>query len=114
MKDTWNMYGQGSGAATDVHLRLTMLGSVNDVALADGVPPQNKVGNPKDLRYLIAHRSGTSMDSLFTSIIEPYKGESFINSITPLIVKMNGQSVDDSGVRAVQCEIEKRQNRLYD
>jgi hypothetical protein len=105
VKDTWNMYGQGSGAATDVHLRLTMLGSVNDVALADGVPPQNKVGNPKDLRYLIAHRSGTSMDSLFTSIIEPYKGERFISSITPLIVKLNGQTVDDSGVRAVSVKL---------
>ena len=45
------------------------------------------------------------MDSLFTSIIEPYKGESFINSITPLIVKMNGQSVDDSGVRAVRVKL---------
>ncbi|MCY9668322.1 heparinase II/III family protein [Paenibacillus alginolyticus] len=105
VKDTWNMYGQGSGAATDVHLRLTMLGNVDDVALADGVPPRNKVGNPKDLRYLIAHRSGTSIDSLFTSIIEPYKGESFISSITPLIVKMNGQTVDDSGVRAVRVKL---------
>src|SRR5690606_27611522 len=26
VKDTWNVYGEGFGAPTDVHLRLTMLG----------------------------------------------------------------------------------------
>ncbi|WP_409343107.1 OmpL47-type beta-barrel domain-containing protein [Paenibacillus sp. MBLB4367] len=105
VKDTWNVYGQGSGAATDVHLRLTMLGGVNDVALADGVPPDNKAGNPKELRYLVAHRSGTGLDSIFTSIIEPYKGQRFISSITPLVVKHNGQTVADSEARAVSVTL---------
>ncbi|CAN7158724.1 carbohydrate binding domain-containing protein [Paenibacillus sp. LjRoot153] len=101
VKDTWNVYGQGAGAPTDVHLRLTMMGNVNDVALADGVPPTNKPGNPANLRYMIAHRSGSNLDSLFTSIIEPYKGQRFISSITPLTVKLNGQIASDSEVRAV-------------
>jgi len=102
VKDTWNVYGQGSGAATDVHLRLTMLGQVDDVALADGVPPTNKAGNPATLRYMIAHRNGTNLDSLFTSIIEPYKGERFIASIAPLVVKLNDAVAPDSEVRAVR------------
>lgn len=106
VKDTWNVYGQGSGSPTDVHLRLTMLGHVNDVALADGVPPTNKVGNPATLRYMIAHRNGTNLDSLFTSIIEPYKGERFITSITPLVVKAGDQAALDSEVRAVRVTLQ--------
>ncbi|MFD0698091.1 carbohydrate binding domain-containing protein [Paenibacillus sp. GCM10027628] len=105
VKDTWNVYGQGIGTPTDVHLRLTMLGQTNDVALADGVPPQNKPGNPQQLRYMVAHRSGSNIDSLFTSVIEPYKGERFISSITPLKVQSNGQDVGDGEVRAVRVKL---------
>jgi len=46
----------------DAHLRLTMLNQVGDVALADGVPPRNKPGNPASLRYLLARRSTAGPD----------------------------------------------------
>src|SRR5690606_5760349 len=69
LKDTWNLYGNGAHADTDVHLRLTMMGEVDEVALADGIPSQNRPGNPESLRYMIAHRSGQDLDSLFTSVI---------------------------------------------
>jgi hypothetical protein len=105
VKDTWNVYGKGSGAPTDVHMRLTMLGQTSDIALADGEPPQTKAGNPKLLRYLIAHRSGSNLDSLFTSVIEPYKGQRFISSIKQLKVKYNGQYMDDNQVRAVRVKL---------
>lgn len=106
--DTWNVYGAGASAPTDVHLRLTMLGPVGDVALANGVPPRNKPGNPAQLRYLLAHRSGTNLDSLFTSVIEPYKGDRYIRSISAATVKRDGVPVDtsaDNGVRAVKIEL---------
>ncbi len=101
--DTWNVLKQPE----DIHLRLTMLGSVDDVALADGVPPRNKPGNPDDLRYVIAHRSGENISSLFTSVIEPYKGERFVSSISPAAVKANGVPVEEDGlaVRAVKVEL---------
>lgn len=54
---------------------------------------------------MVAHRSGSGLDSLFTSIIEPYKGERFIRSITPLIVRQNGQTANDSEVRAVRVTL---------
>lgn len=107
-KDTWNVFGQGASADTDVHLRLTMLGPVDDVALANGVPPRNKPGNPAQLRYLIAHRSGTNLDSLFTSVLEPYKGERYVASITEAPVSRNGVPVDtaaDPTVRAVKIAL---------
>ncbi|MDF2671127.1 MAG: bacterial Ig-like protein [Paenibacillus sp.] len=104
IKDTWNVFGQGAHASTDAHLRLTLLTQVNDVALADGVPPQNKPGNPTSLRYLIAHRSGTNLNSIFTSVIEPYKSTRFIQSIAPAVVRLNGTVIPatDVSVSAVK------------
>jgi uncharacterized protein YjdB len=101
VKDTWDMYGNGPHAATDVHLRLTMLGQTDDVALADGVPPTNKPGNPSALRYLIAHRSGDNLDSTFTSVIEPYRSDRFIEAIGPAPVTAGGQPAD-ADVKAVK------------
>lgn len=96
--DTWKALPEPA----DIHLRLTMLGPIDEVALADGVPPQNKPGNPETLRYLIAHRTGTNLDSLFTSVIEPYKDQRTIATIEPLVVKSDGAVVEGNDVRAVK------------
>lgn len=105
VKDTWDVYGNGAGAETDVHLRLTMLGEVDEVALADGVPPQNKEGNPEALRYLIAKRSGSNLDSVFTSVIEPYQGSRFVDSVEQVSVTSAGAEVTGSEVRAVKVNL---------
>lgn len=99
--DTWKVLP----TPADIHLRLTMLGDVDDVALADGVPPQNKPGNPKTLRYFVAHRSGTNLDSLFTSVIEPYKDNRTIASIVPVSVKAGGAAANGSEVKAVKVTL---------
>jgi hypothetical protein len=99
--DTWKVLTQPA----DIHLRLTMLGPVDDVALANGVPPQNKPGNPKTVPYLLAHRSGTNLDSLFTSVIEPYKDSRTISSIQPAVVKRDGQAADGNEVKAVKIAL---------
>lgn len=91
---------------TDIHLRLTMLNDVDEVALADGIPPQNKPGNPASLKYMIAHRSGENLRSLFTSVIEPYVGERFIESISSVSIKTeDGAAVDPNEARAVQVKL---------
>ncbi len=73
--DQWNVHQQDP----DSHLRLTMLTPVDEVALADGIPPQNKPGNPKSLRYLLARRrSAETLQTQFLSVIEPYLGQSKI------------------------------------
>ncbi|TNJ63852.1 hypothetical protein FE784_23550 [Paenibacillus hemerocallicola] len=105
VKDTWNVYGNGAGSDTEAHLRITMLGEVSEVALADGVPPQNKPGNPKLLRYMIAHREGTNLDSLFTSVIEPYKGKRFIVSIEEVAVKAGEALIAGNEARAVKVTL---------
>lgn len=104
-KDTWNIYGKGAGADTDVHLRLTMLGDLKEAALADGIPPQNKPGNPQSLRYLIAHRKGENLESIFTSVIESYKQERYIASIAAAEVKVDGQLIDNADVKALKVTL---------
>ncbi|RKN84289.1 OmpL47-type beta-barrel domain-containing protein [Paenibacillus ginsengarvi] len=99
--DTWKVLS----SPADIHLRLTMLGPIDDVALADGVPPQNKPGNPKTLRYFVAHRSGTNLDSLFTSVLEPYKDNRTIASIEPAVVKAGGTVVSGNDVKAVKVTL---------
>ncbi|MDF2658441.1 MAG: bacterial Ig-like protein [Paenibacillus sp.] len=101
VKDTWKVLP----TPADIHLRLTMLGAVDDVALADGVPPQNKPGNPQSLRYMIAHRTGTNLESLFTSVIEPYKGNRYITSIEAVPVKTGNTVVADREAKAIKVTL---------
>lgn len=101
IEDTWNVLAQPQ----DIHLRLTMLGEVDEVALADGIPPQNKPGNPESLRYMVAHRTGTNLDSLFTSVLEPYKENRTITSIAPAVVKHGGAVVTGNDVKAVKVTL---------
>lgn len=88
----------------DIHLRLTMLGDVDDVAIMDGQPPKVP-GNPQWLKYMIAHRSGENLSSLFTAIIEPYKDARYIKSIAEVPVTVNGQAANED-VKAVKVTLE--------
>lgn len=100
--DTWHVLPEPQ----DIHMKLTMLGDVDDVAIADGVPPQNKPGNPKSLKYMIAHRAGTNLSSTFTSVLEPYKDNAFIHQISEATVAAaDGGAVDANRVRAVKVEL---------
>lgn len=100
--DTWHALPMPQ----DIHVKLTMLGDVDDVALADGVPPQNKPGNPESVKYMIAHRAGTNLSSTFTSIMEPYKDNPLIRNISEAAVTSANQSaIDANRVRAVKVEL---------
>lgn len=72
---------RGTKADDNIHLRMHALSQVNDVALADGDPPQNKPGNPKKLGYVLMHRKGEDINSTFISVFEPYKQNPFIKSV---------------------------------
>jgi hypothetical protein len=98
IKDTWSALS----APADIHLRATMLGELSDIALADGQPAQNKPGNPKSLQYVIAHRSGTNLNSTFTTVIEPYRNERFIDTIQEVPVTYQGEPAAEGEVKAVK------------
>jgi hypothetical protein len=84
----------------DVHVRLHLLNECDDVALADGDPPQNKPGNPRRLRYALLHRAGENLDSTFVSVIEPYKKKPLIKSIS----RLETEPADAGGV-ALRVEL---------
>lgn len=67
-----------------LHLRMHALNQADDVALADGDPPQNKPGNPKTLGYVLMHRAAPMLNSNFVSLFEPYKQKPFIKSVKRL------------------------------
>ena len=99
--DNWNVHDQDP----DAHLRLTMLSPVDDVALADGIPPRNKPGNPDKLRYLLAHRHGSDLKSNFVSVIEPSLGASVITASALVPVKTeDGDEVEPFEAAAVKID----------
>jgi hypothetical protein len=72
---------RGLKADQNIHLRMHSLTQSDDIALADGDPPQNKPGNPKKLGYVLLHRKGENLNSTFISVFEPYKEKPFIKSV---------------------------------
>lgn len=99
--DTWGALPQEE----DIRLRLTMLGDFDEVALADGIPPQTQPGNPLSLRYLIAHRHGRNLNSLFASVIEPYNGQRSLTSVESASVYANGVEVNDTEAKAIKVTL---------
>ncbi|MBP3634188.1 MAG: Ig-like domain-containing protein, partial [Oscillospiraceae bacterium] len=67
---------------SDIRLRLTMLSQtpMTEVAIADGHPSDNGI-NPEYVKYLLVRNEGrNSLDTMFTSVIEPYRGQSQLAS----------------------------------
>lgn len=85
----------------DVHLKLTMLTQANDVALADGLPPQ-RPANPDKLKYFVVHRNGENLSSLFTSVLQPYKNSPFIQSIEKVELRHGNTVVADDSATAIK------------
>lgn len=63
------------------HLRLHNLTALQEAALADGDPPQNRQGSPRRLKYLLLTRRGAALDSVFVTVLEPYDREPFLRSV---------------------------------
>jgi len=91
----------------DWHLRLTMLNDFNlsEVALTEGRTSQTP-GAPR-YDYLLARRSGKDMDTLFTTVLEPYIGQSNIKSLERVKVsRADGKAMrEDEPVAAVKVTL---------
>ncbi|SEP02657.1 Heparinase II/III-like protein [Halogranum amylolyticum] len=96
LRDHWDVRDDN---AKPLHLRLTMLAQCDDVAIANGDPPQ-RWGNPETFKYLIAHRSGSDLSSTFTSIIEPYEDERLVESVSRIPIES-----DDPTARAIKVKL---------
>ncbi|MBQ9967413.1 MAG: Ig-like domain-containing protein, partial [Oscillospiraceae bacterium] len=72
-------------ATTDgIHLKLTMMSEepMTEVALANGYPPKKSTNAMvPHMEYMLVRRSGNDdMDTLFTTVIEPYQYNSYVAS----------------------------------
>jgi len=99
IRDTWER-----GTRDDVHLKFTLLSSLDELVLAQGIPPRNKPNNPKHLDYIYAYRRDENeAESLFATVIEPYSGESKIESIERLpLYDASGNAVSENIAFAVR------------
>ena len=102
VKDTWNVGPKD----TQRHLCMTLLEDVEEIALADGIPSQNRPGNPKSLRYVLAKRQGSKIESLFAAVIEPYRINKRIKSIEKLKMVCDDQNVHEKDQVAVMITMD--------
>ena len=89
--------------SVDLHLRMTMLNDFNlsEMSLAKGTPPrtsENRVMGK--LEYVLARRSakpGESLDTLFTTVFEPYESERYIESIERVsVAREDGATISEN------------------
>ena len=78
VKDFWGVLEDSEG----LHLRMTQLNDFapDEVAVARGYPPK-LAGNPEYLEYVLVRRAGKNLDSLFTTVFEPYRDTRYIETI---------------------------------
>ncbi len=81
----------------DLHLRVTMLNdfAISEVATANGYPAKHSK-NPEKLRFLLVKRAGANLDSLFTTVLEPYQSERYVEKIE----KVSNVTLKDGGTPA--------------
>ncbi len=89
----------------DISLRITMLnksniekGATASVAIANGYPPAKEDNNEiPALKYLLVENKGTSLDTVFTSVIEPYSGERYLEGSDELPMQVIGDVPEEAG-----------------
>ncbi|MBQ7118801.1 MAG: S-layer homology domain-containing protein [Oscillospiraceae bacterium] len=93
----------------DLNLKFTALNdwTPDGVGIATGYAPnvENNKAIP-GLDYMLIHRKGTELDTLFTSLIQPYKGEMYIESAESISVSIkDGKAAKDDVVKAVKVKL---------
>ncbi|MBR5272231.1 MAG: S-layer homology domain-containing protein, partial [Clostridia bacterium] len=92
----------------NVHLKMTMVNGFDlaEVATALGKAPERDY-NPEAVKYVLARRKGTDLNTLFTAVFEPYKEESNIASIVSVpVVRADGVALtENDNVKAVKITL---------
>ncbi len=94
----------------NLHMKMTMVNDkrLAEVALATGYPP-NRAENKmiSSLEYVLVRRKGTNLDSMFTTVFEPYRDTSKIEEITgvEMVVSGNKKPGKTDVARAVKVKV---------
>ena len=79
----------------------------SEVALMKGYAPRtNSNANIPGLDYMLIHRKGKDLDTLFTSVIEPYKTNEFIQSaVEAPVEKVTGPETVNDVAKAIKVTL---------
>ena len=92
----------------ELYLRLTMLNDfdLSELAIAEGKPAEAS-DNPEGLKFMLAKRTGANLDSLFTTVIEPYNKERYVESMAQVpVTRADGSAVaNPAEVKAVKVTL---------
>ncbi|HLV81917.1 MAG TPA: hypothetical protein VKT32_16635, partial [Chthonomonadaceae bacterium] len=102
------------------HLRLHVLTVLQEAALADGDPPQNRQGAPRRLKYLLLtrrdltppgrFRRNAGLESVFVTVLEPYDREPFLRSVR--LVPVRAETPDTAPVAVEIMTVDGRVDTL--
>lgn len=94
----------------NLHLRYT---AVNDwtpdgVDITKGLPPRKKIHECiPGLDYMFIHRNGKDLDTLFTSVLQPYKEVPYIKEVTGIVPTVkDGKEAADDIAKVVRISLE--------
>ena len=94
----------------NLHMKMTMVNDkrLAEVALATGYPP-NRAENKMvpSLEYVLVRNKGGNLDSMFTTVFEPYRDTSKIEEITgvEMVVSGNKKPAKTDVARAVKVKV---------
>jgi len=93
----------------NLHLRMTMLGDCapDEVTIARAKPPHFNTPYIPYLEYVLARRTGDNLDSLFTTVFEPYCDAPYIaDSLTTVpVAVLAGEPGPEDAVEAVKIPL---------
>ncbi|MBQ7120171.1 MAG: S-layer homology domain-containing protein [Oscillospiraceae bacterium] len=91
-----------------LNLKFTALNdwTPSSVGIAAGLPPHREENLViPHLDYMMIHRTGENLDTLYTSVIQPYKGEEYIESMESVPLTCNGTEGEKDASRAVKVKL---------
>ncbi len=103
-------YRNSVNANWGIHLRMTQLNDfiADEVAIVGGMVPVKKANKPitdqtDTLEYVLVQRKGENLDSLFTTVYEPYKVYRYLDTIEAVEVTVaDGKEAAGDTVKAVK------------
>jgi hypothetical protein len=98
-KLTEPLKGQGVRPWKDIGLRAHLVGNSEEIISCDG-PLQQYEHLPKSFKCLIRRRTGDNVESRFTTVLEPYKGNPWIRKVSPVKI-----APDDGQAAAARVEL---------
>ncbi len=91
-----------------LNLKFTALNdwTPSQVGIVAGDPPKRTENSViPHLDYMLIHNTGENLDTLFTSVIQPYKGEEYIESMTAVPLICSGVEGERDASRAVKVKL---------